>query len=245
MKKTSIVRKVVTSALNVVPVGQTVRIRRGPLRGMKWIAGAAAGEGRGLAPVLDMAETAQIAFAKSLCNSEAICFDFGANVGLYTLLFARYCRYVYAFEPVPRNVMYLQQAILKNHLVNVTVMPVAIGEQLSLALFAAGENFAVGGLSEEGEQPVAVISCDAFVEAYGIEPDIIKVDVEGAETSVLRGAKQLLAKRHAIILLSVHSRDLRAECLALLREEGYQSFKPLNGPDIEHASELVNFSPGK
>jgi FkbM family methyltransferase len=189
--------------------------------------------------VLDMDEFAQIAFSKSLWNSEAICFDLGTNVRLYTLLLARYCQYVYTFESVPRNVMYLQQSILKNHLVNVTVIHVAIGEQLSLVRFAGGENYAIGRLSEEGEQTVVVISCDAFVETYGIEPDIIKVDVEGAETNLLRGARRLLAKRHAIILLSVHSRDLRAECLTLLREEEYRSFKPLEEPDIEHASELV------
>ncbi len=51
---------------------------------------------------------------------------------------------------------------------------------------------------------VRALTLDDFCRARRVEPDVIKVDVEGGETAVLRGARGLLRRRRAVIFLEVH-----------------------------------------
>jgi len=68
---------------------------------------------------------------------------------------------------------------------------------------------------------VPTVTVDAVVELIGFSPDVLKIDVEGAEFRVLQGAYDTLTKTSPIIFLSVHSSDLRSACLNYLRELGY------------------------
>ena len=70
-------------------------------------------------------------------------------------------------------------------------------------------------------------------------PDLLKIDVEGAELSVLKGAEKVLRSEHPIILLSVHSDQLRKDCLEYLRIQGYTTFVPLNASQDEEATEFA------
>lgn len=55
----------------------------------------------------------------------------------------------------------------------------------------------------------------------GFVPDVIKIDIEGAELDALRGAKRILHERKPSLIIETHSEDLEAGCSALLREHGY------------------------
>lgn len=223
----------------LVPTGMTLPILAGPLRGSMWIAGAAAGDGKGLSIILNRAEPRQLQLARSWVTPESICFDIGANVGLYTLLFGKCGQHVYSFEPVPRNVHYLYRVVSLNRLPNVTILPWAVSDRVEFTRFALGDNCAVGKLAAAGTQPAACVSVDEFIERYGAMPDLHKIDVEGAEERVLRGACGLLAGRRPRILLSVHSPELRRSCLTLLQNAGYRLLQPLDSPDIENAFEFA------
>lgn len=212
-----------------VPCGVAIPVIRGPLRGMKWIAGSAAGGGKGLSVILNLVEPEQLDIAKKLVPADGVCFDIGANVGLYTLLFAARCRQTFAFEPLPRNIRYLSKTLHVNKVNNVTIVPCAVSDSKGLSLFHEGVNCAMGKLSNIGKQPVATISCDEFVDIVGLMPDLIKIDVEGAELSVLNGSKNLLSCRKPVILLSTHGESLRDDCLELLRKVGYTQISSLNG----------------
>ena len=52
-------------------------------------------------------------------------------------------------------------------------------------------------------------------------PDLMKIDVEGAELDVLRGARGILAAHHPVLFLEVHSPELRVDCESLLHDLGY------------------------
>ena len=54
-------------------------------------------------------------------------------------------------------------------------------------------------------------------------PDIIKIDVEGAEFEVLEGASRALTEFHPTIFLEIHGTQLRADCRALLSAKGYST----------------------
>lgn len=116
---------------NLFPTGTILPILRGPLAGQKWIVGAAAGNGKGLSTLFNTGEPDQFAYVEGLGFSlkSDICFDIGANVGLYSLLFAKYSRQVYAFEPLPRNLKFLYEVLRVNNIENVKIVPCAVSDR--------------------------------------------------------------------------------------------------------------------
>lgn len=225
-----------------IPSGMLIPVLRGPLRGVRWIAGSAVGPAKGLSVVLNLTEPEQLAMARKLAPSKGICWDIGANVGLYTLLFSRYSKQVFAFEPLPRNIRYLARTLEVNGVTNATIVPCAVADSVGLSAFQEGVNCAEGRLDSKGRQPVAVISGDAFASTYGVLPSLIKIDVEGGELSVLKGANELLMNQKPTILLSTHGESRRVDCFAFLRNIGYSRFLPLNRDEIQRASEFLVMS---
>jgi FkbM family methyltransferase len=222
-------------------------VLRGPLRGAKFILGTLAGEARGASVYLNMVEPEQTtAFVNTIKNGQVF-FDIGANVGYYTILGARLVGTqgrVFAFEPVIRNVVYLYQHILLNKANNVIIVPTACSDFLSLQIFTAGENFATGHLGEDGDAhntfPVPTISVDEVIQQMNVLPDVIKIDVEGAELSVLKGAQNTLRVAKPKILLSTHSEILRKTCLEYLGEFGY-TFEVLSQDKTNPSEFLASF----
>jgi FkbM family methyltransferase len=238
-EKTRFLKTLVKPVSKIIPTGTIIPIFKGPLKGSKWIAGAAAGDGKGLSILFNLAEPAQLDMAKQLLKPSEICFDIGANVGFYTLLFSKYSKHVYSFEPLPRNIRYLYEIIELNHVNNVTIVPSAVSEKIELLSFAEGENCAVGKLDNLGNQPITSLSVDEFIERYKVIPSLIKIDVEGAEMSVLKGAQNLFINHHPKILLSIHSDFLRIQCLEFFKKMNYTQIVPLDDSKIEKATEFA------
>jgi len=211
------------------------------MRGCLWITGAAAGANKGLSVLANKSEPEQLAIAqeRAQANEDGICFDIGANVGFYSLLFSLNCKHVFAFEPFPRNLSYLERMCRINGLDNVTVLPFAVSDHVGFSSFQAGANCALGKLDRSGGQPVATISCDEFARLYGVTPSIMKIDVEGGEFDLLRGARELLSDAKPDILLSTHGDKLRQDCLALLKGHGYSHIVPLTDSEIDQSSEFL------
>jgi len=207
-------------------------VLRGPLRGARFILGTLAGEGGGATVYLNMIEPEQTtAFVGALKKGQVL-FDIGANVGYYTILGARLIGAqgkVLAFEPSPRNLSYLYRHVVLNRSDNVTIVPAACAETMSLAVFSSGKNFAEGHLADEHTENVAddrrflvpTVTIDEIARKLKISPDVMKIDVEGAELSVLKGAEATLRSSKALIFLSTHSDALRKSCLDYLATLGY------------------------
>jgi FkbM family methyltransferase len=204
-----------------VPTGVRLPVLRGPLRGSWWLAGAAAGNGKGLAMLLCPTEAKEMEMVARLAPRGGVAFDLGANVGGYSVLLARYCARVFAFEPVPRNVRFLVQTLAANRLHNVTVVPCAVSDAVRLAAVTELENCSLPALDPAGTQPALTVSCDEFAERFGVQPGLLKIDVEGGEVAVLRGASRLLRTARPVVLLSTHGPELEAECRRLMRAAGY------------------------
>jgi FkbM family methyltransferase len=219
---------------------------RGPLKNARFILGALAGEGGGATVYFNMIEPEQTAAFAATLKKGQVLFDIGANVGYYTVLGARQVGAegkVLAFEPVARNLSYLYRHVVKNNLLNVTIVPAACSDAVSLTTFSSGINYASGSIGEtdtarEGQRPVPTVSVDAVVEKTGISPDVIKIDVEGAELAVLKGARLTLQDKKPVIFLSTHSDALRTDCLAYLKAAGY-SIKVLDADNGDPSSFLA------
>ena len=222
----------------IVPTDTVFPILSGPLADAKWIAGAAAGSAKGLSVIWNLAEPEQLNLGRKLVTPESICFDIGAHVGLYTLLFARYAKHVYAFEPLPRNINFLVRTLELNRVRNATIVPCAASDFTGLTAFNEGQNPAMGCLDDSGSQPVAAVALDDFVVNLKVIPSLLKIDAEGAEVQVLEGCANLISAHKPSILLSTHGDELRSECLDMLAGN-YLTVIPLNDVTIASASEFA------
>lgn len=206
---------------------------RGPLKGAKFILGTFSGDCGGVVVYFNMIEPEQTStFVDTLKNGQVF-FDIGANVGYYTILGARIVGSqgkVFAFEPVIRNLAYLYQHTVLNKASNVTIISAACSDTLSLSIFSEGRNFAEGHITNNIQLendannllfPVPTVTVDAMVQQLGVSPDVIKIDVERAELSVLRGAQATLRNAKPKLFLSTHSDMLRSTCLEYLKGFGY------------------------
>jgi len=182
-----------------------------------------------------------------------ICVDVGANVGFYTMGFAKRASRgaVHSFEPVPLNYHVLAVNALANGLSNVIVNNCAVGDKIGEVDFCIAGDSAYSSLVDTGRKAIAeiiksrIITLDAYLFEHNLPGiDILKVDVEGAELSVLRGAETLLAnpkRRPRLIMLELFEPMLRLfDCTIedielLMQSYGYRPFVHLEG-------KLVTFS---
>ena len=112
--------------LRLVPKEADVRILQGPLRGNRWIAGSS-NHGCWLGSYEAAKQRKIIEFVRR----GMVCWDVGANVGFYTLLFAGLVGgegRVLAFEPFPRKVELLRRHVEMNRRRNVRIFPSALGD---------------------------------------------------------------------------------------------------------------------
>jgi FkbM family methyltransferase len=208
---------------------------RGPLKGVRFVLGAFAGKGGGASVYLNMMEPGQTAEMARVIKPGYVFFDVGANAGYYTLLGSRLVGpsgFVFSFEPVIRNISWLYRHLAVNNSRNVSVVAAACSNVSTLSSFSEGPNCAeghldpgaaVGELSPGTWALVSTVTLDQVARYIGKYPDVIKIDVEGAELDVLHGAENILKARHPQIFLSIHSDDLRTSCLAYLEGFDYRA----------------------
>jgi FkbM family methyltransferase len=136
--------------------------------------------------------------------------DVGANIGLYTLRFARAAGdtgRVYAFEPEPENLRLLAHNLRTNGCGNVTVVPKAVAARTGTArLFLSADNLGDHRLVDPGDgrpsMPVPTVALDDWFAGHAGPIALVKMDIQGAEIQALAGMGALL-ERHAETWLAV------------------------------------------
>lgn len=97
----------------------------------------------------------------------------------------------------------------------------------------------MGKLSPHGRIYVQTVCLDDIVASGNLpSPDILKIDVEGAEVQVLQGAVSLLSKAHPIIFLSTHGLELNIKCCDLLVSFGY-NLRPISGNCVAQTDDVL------
>jgi FkbM family methyltransferase len=222
--------------LRLIPKDAEVRILQGPLRWRRWIAGSSS---HGC--WLGWFEAAKQRKIRDLVRQRMVCWDVGANAGFYTLLLAELVGEggrVYAFEPVPRNVELLRRHVEINGYHNVQILPCALGDFDGETGFDPGPDASMGHLAEGGTLKVSCSRADTLLAAGLVEvPDVVKLDVEGAEAGVLRGACTAM-RRRPVVFLATHGETVHRICLDLLAASGY-SVRALDGGAPEEKDEVL------
>jgi FkbM family methyltransferase len=160
--------------------------------------------------------------------------DIGAQSGFYSLLLSRLVGpngMVFAFEPLPANFRILEENVSMNNIQNVTIRREAVSDssgEISFE-FPHAEPSLLAGPTLEGDDlgtfQVPSVSLDDFVRQTGHSVQFIKMDVEGAETAVLRGAGQTLREFHPPMIVELHNEPSQVgthPAIPLLEELGYQ-----------------------
>lgn len=222
----SVIGRILRSALTLIPDRSVVRVLQGPLRGARWIVGSSS-HGCWLG---SYEASIQREFQAAI-RPGSVVYDVGANVGFYTLLSSRLTGpsgSVYAFEPAPGNIEALRRHISLNKAANVTLFPAAVSSVSGTEGFDPGAHRFIGRLSDSGTLRVEVVTLDELVAKGDVQPpEVIKIDVEGSELEVLRGAGAILERYHPVLLLATHSETDYDACCRQLRVHGYESLRTL------------------
>ena len=194
-----------------------------------------------------------VEWLKRVLKSDDVFWDVGANIGAISLVAARLCRQVVAFEPDPRSLERLRQNVHANGLTSVEIVAGALGVDEGMATLyqASGSNTGmtslVPGRAEViGEQHVQVFRADDLITRRpDLAPTVMKLDVEGAEHLVLGGAAGLLRSRRLRALIFEDRRDADArpanhEVVQRLIDANYR-IEPFARSDTRVADDMYNF----
>ena len=158
-------------------------------------------------------------------------YDIGANIGYVSLSLAKSVGptgRVIAFEPVPKNVEDFRECIKINQLTNVRLLEFAASDQRGEAVIRIAENLSTASLVWHRKNPAAIqliirtVQIDQLVESGNLGyPKFVKIDVEGAEGSVLKGMQRTVAAAMPVLFIEC-SEAGRETTWSLLRQLGYQ-----------------------
>lgn len=189
-------------------------------------------------------ELAELNFVNRYLKPGDKAMDVGANVGIFSVVMGATVGNegrVFSFEPVAANVLRLEKNLRKNALGNVQIFSVALGASngrmnLRMATDPAYPSLheVQGGFGSGADVSIEVRTLDDVWEELGFpEVAFVKIDVEGAEMDVLRGASSFLTTCRPTLLVEANSvgelESLRAQLCGIgyrhIRQKG---FSPMN-----------------
>lgn len=212
-------------------------VRAGPARGLR----LEIGPGK-LGYLLGTNEQAvQNRIAAELSTGDVF-YDIGANVGFFTLLAARLVGeggVVVAFEPVPESAAAIRRNVAANGFTNVLVREQAAFSRTGTATLEVPDD-QVGALltsdAHEGTRSITVevVAVDELVETATIPPpDLVKLDVEGAEVDVLSGMRGVLTSAEPLVLCELHGTETAVR--GFFGEIGFEVELIDDGADLDNA----------
>lgn len=182
---------------------------------------------------------AELAFLEHALSSGKTFVDVGANLGIYALVASRIVGplgRVIAFEPSQQSFPLLKENVALNNFTNLQVYPVAVSDKAGKAFLYYGPDPGQDSLGRDprlqtkGEEVVTQSLDDALDQACVDRVDLIKIDVEGAEEWVLRGANKVVSSHKPTIIFEVNREATSRLGLSpsgardLLQSVGYKFF---------------------
>lgn len=159
-----------------------------------------------------------------------VVLDIGANVGNHTLACSEFFDRVYAVEPYPP--VYDRLAARKDVSDRIETFRIALSDRSGTVSFKvpSTDNLGVGRIAEDGHLVIETIRGDDFVAAEIKDPiDLIKIDVEGHETEVIKGLAETLRRDRPTVMFEASKEVMKSvesiqACFTLLPDD-YVFFK--------------------
>jgi len=197
------------------------------------------------------------AFYSNLLNSNRkpnVFFDVGANFGTHSLLFLSHNVKTFSFEPNSYcHELFNKLCALNNVKANIVTKALSDKESLSELYFPTEQTW-LGtieldtriGLEENHaliSHEVVTTSLDTFCSINNVSPDLIKIDTEGHELSVLKGSRFVLLNLKPIVLFECTKREERGKIYSFFRSHNYNVFDlPYTNDPIESSVKFINNS---
>ncbi|RUM92938.1 MAG: hypothetical protein DSZ28_09060 [Thiothrix sp.] len=166
----------------------------------------------------------------SIVKPGDVFYDCGANQGIFTLAAAKLVGgqgKVFSFEPQPYAIRCIKNNLELNNLDNVTVTEAAVSDKAgSVTLDVSQSNVAASIVNDFGGTDtlkVETVRLDDVADKYGDMPNVIKLDVEGAEYMALQGAVDILEAAKPVLVLEVWdvAHTLSQQSHKFLEKRGY------------------------
>lgn len=228
---------------NIPLVGWAQRaVTAAVLNGQEFVHESDAGPARGVRFVVQLPEdkgiwtgTYEAEFAAGVGKAVRpgmVCYDIGGWHGFFAgIMAAQGAREVHVFEPLPANAERIARLAELNPQFSFKLHRCALGHQVGHVDLCILPQSSMAKIAESLFQPeafsterlsVPMATLDSIVsEGNAPPPEFVKIDVEGAELLVLRGAHETLRRHRPIVFAEIHSAALFAECSRLLSDLGY------------------------
>lgn len=201
----------------------------GPARGMRFLVQLP--EDKGIWTGTYEAEFA--AAVAAAVRPGAVCHDIGGWHGYFAaIMAANGAAAVHVFEPLPGNADRIARLAALNPKAEIHLHRMAVGDRDGEVELRLMPESSMAKLADSPFQPemtaaeairVPLTRLDTLVAAGAVPPpDLIKLDIEGAELMALRGALDVLGRHRPVIFAEVHSAALLADCERLLAAAGYR-----------------------
>ncbi len=168
--------------------------------------------------------------------------DIGANRGEVAIFLAKNSQSVLAFEPVDDNIQKFKNNIELNRYSNIEIIPNVVSDsngEMDFYLYESNGHHSLGKLGDKDPKEVKKvksITLDNFAKERGLESiDILKVDVEGFELNVFKGAESLLKEQKIkCIIFEISKLPLEqfnfnaVDIYKYLKKQGYEIFNLLD-----------------
>jgi len=185
-------------------------------------------------------------------KDNSIFYDIGANIGYYCFLIKEISDFteIHAFEPAPKNMQVLIKNLLNKQ--NIFLNQLALfnkEDQIdfydTIEIGSGGSTFnfpKVRNFSNFKKIKVQTTTLDKYCSNHSSLPDLIKIDVEGAESQVIEGGIKVLKKGKPIIAMEVWKNFLgntsHLKAIEILYNLGYKSYKINNDGELEFIEKI-------
>ena len=203
-------------------------------------------------------EAHAVAFMREVIQKDWVVYDIGANMGLYSILAARMIGangFVYSIEANPVCLYFLRMNLANNLEGNYQILPAAVtqaDEEVSFTVNYGNSNL---GLEEHSTFYAAKTGHQISVQGHAISslvdlyqwqpPNFLKIDVEGAEASVIRGLGEVFETARPFALIEIHGRKAAVDTFSSMEHLPYR-FKALNDSlEFSNAKDLLDWFPNK
>ena len=211
--------------------GRIITIPFGPLSKFKWVCN----QDHQFWMPLGVYEKETTHWLMNKIKPGNVFFDIGSNAGYFSLLGSKCVGElgkVISFEPIKSNCNTIKAHLVANKLNNVIIENLAVSKDTGKCSFKIENNNANTHMesitlnhqvsNHISTIEVGTICLDDYITSTGIAPDVIKVDVEGAEKLVLEGSAKFLKDFDADWIISTHSEDLYKKCEYIMKKNGYE-----------------------
>ena len=148
-------------------------------------------------------------------------FDIGSCWGIYSLRLSNDFKNlkIIAFDPIKKNIERLKNSISKNNILNIETCKIALGDKNGVVVLGSTEtyspNYEIGEMRAVVSEECDMNTLDNLYHNIVNNFIVIKIDTEGSELKVLRGAKKILLNNKVFCQIEIKNKNFKEVSLFL------------------------------